>query len=156
MIELLYCITIGNQSTTTTSRNNRLHEQKQQLCTCIKLFATFLWRPLMEDLNIHGRIFFFSFFQVLKNSTPGKLVYIWQLSGYNSRALAAVCRHFFLYLVLRIKQTLMKNIHLKCFSCSIANFTWSDRNFCAVSPLEFVSKRLVSKRPVSNQSPHVR
>ena len=95
MIELLYCIPIGNQSTTTTSKNNRLHEQKQQLCTCIKLFATFLWRPLMEDLNIHGRIFFFSFFQVLKNSTPGKLVYIWQLSGYNSRALAAVCRHFF-------------------------------------------------------------
>ena len=34
----------------------------------------------------------------------------------------------------------------KCFSCSIANFTWSDRNFCAISLLEFVSKRLVSKR----------
>ena len=34
----------------------------------------------------------------------------------------------------------------KCFSCSIANFTWTDRNFCAISLLEFVSKRLVSKR----------
>ena len=30
----------------------------------------------------------------------------------------------------------------KCFCSSIANFTWSDRNFCAISLLEFVSKRL--------------
>ena len=35
-----------------------------------------------------------------------------------------------------------KNIHPKCFSWSITNFNWSDRNFCAISLLEFVSKRL--------------
>ena len=29
----------------------------------------------------------------------------------------------------------------KTFSCSHASYTWSDRNFCPVSALEFVSKR---------------
>ena len=34
------------------------------------------------------------------------------------------------------------------FSCSFANYmyTWSDRNFCAISLLEFVSKRIASKQ----------
>ena len=31
--------------------------------------------------------------------------------------------------------------------CSSANFTWSERNFCAISLLEFVSKRPVSLLP---------
>ena len=30
----------------------------------------------------------------------------------------------------------------KCFSCSNANFFWSDQTFCKISLLEFVSKRL--------------
>ena len=52
------------------------------------------------------------------------------------------------YIVLRtwLKKRKIINIHPKCFSCSIAHFTWSDRNFCAISLLEFVSKRLVSER----------
>ena len=32
----------------------------------------------------------------------------------------------------------------KCFSCLCASFSWSDRNLCAISLLEFVSKRPVS------------
>ena len=36
----------------------------------------------------------------------------------------------------------MKNIHPKCFSCSNANFFWSDQTFCKISLLEFLSKRL--------------
>ena len=40
-------------------------------------------------------------------------------------------------------------IHPKCFSCSPANYTWSERNFRAISLLKFVSKRLVLK-PVSS------
>ena len=35
-----------------------------------------------------------------------------------------------------------KNIHPKCFSCLPANYTRSDRNFCAISLLDFVAKRL--------------
>ena len=35
--------------------------------------------------------------------------------------------------------------HPKCFSCSRANYIGSERNFGAISLLEFVSKRLVSK-----------
>ena len=52
------------------------------------------------------------------------------------------------YIVLRtwLKKRKVINIHPKCFSCSIANFTWGDRNFCAISLLEFVWKRLVSER----------
>ena len=52
------------------------------------------------------------------------------------------------YIVLRtwLKKRKIINIHPKCFSCSIAHFTWSDRNFCAISLLEFASKRLVSER----------
>ena len=34
----------------------------------------------------------------------------------------------------------------KCFSCPRAYYIRSERNFCAISPLEFVSKRLLSKR----------
>ena len=45
-----------------------------------------------------------------------------------------------------LKKRKVINIHPKRFSCSIANFTWGDRNFCAISLLEFVSKRLVSER----------
>ena len=37
-----------------------------------------------------------------------------------------------------------KNIHPKCFCCSRANHTWGERNFCAFSQLEFVSKWPVS------------
>ena len=52
------------------------------------------------------------------------------------------------YIVLRtwLKKRKIINIHPKRFSCSIANFTWSDRNYCAISLLEFASKRLVSER----------
>ena len=32
------------------------------------------------------------------------------------------------------------------FSCSCANYTWSDQNFGAILPLEFVSKRIASKQ----------
>ena len=39
-----------------------------------------------------------------------------------------------------------KNIHPKYFSCSRANYTWSERCFRAISLLEFVSKTLISKR----------
>ena len=39
------------------------------------------------------------------------------------------------------------------FPCSNASFTWSDRNFCGISLLEFVSKRLVLKRPVAVDYP---
>ena len=39
------------------------------------------------------------------------------------------------------------------FPCSNASFTWSDRNFCGISLLEFVSKRLVLKRPVTVDYP---
>ena len=41
----------------------------------------------------------------------------------------------------------------KMFPCSNASFTWSDRNFCGISLLEFVSKRLVLKRPVTVDYP---
>ena len=40
----------------------------------------------------------------------------------------------------------------KMFSCSRENYTSSERNFCAFSLLEFVLKRLVSKRPVSGRT----
>ena len=45
-------------------------------------------------------------------------------------------------------------IHPKCFSCSPANYTWSERNFGAISLLKFVSKRLVLK-PVSSSQEEI-
>ena len=45
-------------------------------------------------------------------------------------------------------------IHPKCFSCSPANYTWSERNFRAISLLKFVSKRLVLK-PVSSSQEEI-
>ena len=45
-------------------------------------------------------------------------------------------------------------IHPKCFSCSPANYTWSERNFCAISLFKFASKRLVLK-PVSSSQEEI-
>ena len=45
-------------------------------------------------------------------------------------------------------------IHPKCFFCSPANYTWSERNFRAISLLKFVSKRLVLK-PVSSSQEEI-
>ena len=45
-------------------------------------------------------------------------------------------------------------IHPKCFSCSPANYTWSERNFRAISLLKFVSKRLVLK-PISSSQEEI-
>ena len=39
-----------------------------------------------------------------------------------------------------------EDIHPTCFSCSLANYTWSEQHFCAISLVEFLSKRRVSKR----------
>ena len=40
----------------------------------------------------------------------------------------------------------LERVFGKYFSCSRAKYTCSERNFCAISLLEHVSKRFVSKR----------
>ena len=37
--------------------------------------------------------------------------------------------------------------------CSRANYTWSYWNFCAISLVEFLSKQVVAKRPVTDEKP---
>ena len=68
---------------------------KQLLCTCITLFSTFLWRPL-HDYDVKppnatfygGRetsqcdVLYFNMDKVLKNSTLGKVTYIWQIERF--------------------------------------------------------------------------
>lgn len=63
-------------------------EEKQQLCTRITLFSTFLWGPVHDYVVYGGREhitttnFLLSFVRlnkVLQNSTPRKVAYIWQI-----------------------------------------------------------------------------
>ena len=73
---------------------------KQLLCTCITLFSTFLWRPLQDyDVKPPNGTFCggrghtttnFSFsnwtcIKALKNSTPGKVAYIWRIERVPNR-----------------------------------------------------------------------
>ena len=85
--------------TRTTSKNNCFYEQ-----TCITLFSTFLWRPLMwrfmEDVNIWQQIsrsLFLILDKLLTNSTPGNIAYIWQIEGFQIEAVKAARMqiHFF-------------------------------------------------------------
>ena len=70
---------------------------KQQLCTCIKLFSTFVWRPLHEhDMKPLNATFYvgrghttanfplsiWTWIKPLKNSTPGKVGYIWRIERF--------------------------------------------------------------------------
>ena len=96
-----------------------------------------------------------------KSSLPSKKIYLFRTTGrdvfralfgvYTGRLDTKSLRYKFnSFEVSIVSRTWLKERRIftqtKCFSCSIANFTWSDRNFCAISLLEFVSKRLVSKR----------
>ena len=73
-------VRVATTKTATTTSKNNWFMSKQQLCTCITLFSTFLWRPLhdyqtwnvlmrrfMEDMNIRGRNFPFSFWSWIKS-----------------------------------------------------------------------------------------
>ena len=82
-----------------TSQKQKVWLAKQQLCTCITLFCTFLcghctttaWKSLisrfMEDVNKRQRLeFFFLFQNLVKKLTPGKFSYIWHFPEIGIRA----------------------------------------------------------------------
>ena len=92
---------IGTLSNDDDDNNNNVKKQlvlwaKQQLCTCITLFSTFLWRPLHDyDVKPPNATFYggrghtttkfpFSIWTwiKLKNLTPGKVVYIWGIERF--------------------------------------------------------------------------
>ena len=85
---------------------------KQQLCTCMNHFCTFLW-PLLHDYDVkppHATFFgdvdirwsiFLSLFEpgyeVLKNSTPRKFAYIWHIEQVQIDALKFERRQIHLF-----------------------------------------------------------
>ena len=82
---LLWVMSYASEEKCKQWRQQRL-AYKWQLCTCITLFCTFLWRHctttawtslisrFMEDVNKRQRM-------VPKKPTPGKLAYIWRFQG---------------------------------------------------------------------------
>ena len=122
-------------SLTTTSKNNRFYEQNNSSAHASRFllhffdvhYTTTKW---IRTWTYEDKCSFSLFFSPYKFNCRKNRLHLTKLSGYNSRALAAVCRQFFsLYLVRRFKQISTKNIHPKCFSCSIANLTWSEDIF---------------------------
>ena len=79
----------------------RLRQQqpqpKQQLFTCITLFSTFLWRPLHDfDVKPPNATLYggrghattnFNMDKALKNSTPGKVAFIWRIERFQIDAI---------------------------------------------------------------------
>ena len=98
---------VGTLSNDDDDDNNNVKKQlvlwaKQQLCTCITLFSTFVWRPLHDydmkpsECDVLWRtwtygdrfsLLYFNMDNALKNSTVGKVAYIWRIERFQKDAI---------------------------------------------------------------------
>ena len=98
---------VGTLSNDDDDNNNNVKKQlvlwaKQQLCTCITLFSTFLWRPLHDydmkppECDVLWRtwtyddrlsLLYFNMDNALKNSTLGKVANIWRIERFQVDAI---------------------------------------------------------------------
>ena len=100
------------QDNDNVNKKKLLFSAKSQLCTCINLFCTFLWRLLHDydvkpphatffgDVDIRWSIFLSLFepgHKVLKNSTPRKFAYIWHIEQVQIDALKFERRQIHLF-----------------------------------------------------------
>ena len=90
--------TLSNDNDNNNVKKQLVLPAKQLLCTCITLFSTFLWLPLHDydmkppnacDVLWRTRTYYDKFSllhlkmdKALKNSTPGKVAYIWRIERF--------------------------------------------------------------------------
>ena len=84
------------EPTTTTSKNNRFHEQNNSSARASSFLVHFFDVRWWRTWTCEDEFSFSLFIKSLRIQLQKKSSTFDKLSGYNSRALVAVCRHFFL------------------------------------------------------------
>ena len=84
------CTAIGSLSNYDDDDNDKKQLvlwAKQQLCTCITLHISLTSAARLRRKTSQGDVFYFNMDKVLKNSTPGKVTYIWQIERFQTDAI---------------------------------------------------------------------